>query len=153
MIVTLDQGGADDLDSVMTVMGGAFADRYGEAWTRSQCAGILSMSGVRLVLAHDDDGKIVGFSLYRTVVDDAELLLLAVDPAAQRRGVGKTLLQGFIEDSRSRGADRIHLEVRDGNPAVQLYKAAGFEQANRRTNYYRGRGGGAFDALTFVLSA
>lgn len=152
MTVTLKAGGADDLESVMAVMSAAFAERYGEAWTRSQCAGILPMTGVRLVLARDGDGEVVGFSLYRTVIDDAELLLLAVDPAAQGRGVGRKLLAGFIEDSRSSGANRIHLEVRDGNPAVKLYLAAGFEQANRRTNYYRGRGGGAFDALTFVLA-
>ena len=152
MTITLEQGGADDLDSVMAVMGAAFAERYGEAWTRSQCAGILPMTGVRLVLARDGRKKVVGFSLYRTVIDDAELLLLAVDPEAQRAGVGRRLLDGFIEDSRSSGANRIHLEVRDGNPAVRLYIAAGFEQANRRTNYYRGRGGGVFDALTFVLA-
>lgn len=153
MTVTLDSGGVEDLDSVMVVMGAAFAERYGEAWTRSQCAGILPMTGVRLVLARNGEGEVVGFSLYRTVVDDAELLLLAVDPGAQGRGVGRRLLDGFIADCRSSGAGRIHLEVRDGNPAVRLYVAAGFEQANRRTNYYRGRGGGVFDALTFVLAS
>lgn len=153
MTISLAQGSSDDLDSVMTVMSAAFAERYGEAWTRSQCAGILPMTGVKLVLARYAGGKVVGFSLYRTVVDDAELLLLAVDPAVQGNGVGRGLLDYFIEDARKKGAQRIHLEVRDGNPAVRVYKAAGFEQANRRTNYYRGRGGGAFDALTFVLAA
>lgn len=153
MTVTIDQGSADDLDSVMNVMSSAFADRFGEAWTRSQCAGILPMTGVKLVLARDGRGEAVGFALYRTIVDDAELLLLAVDPQVQRKGVGRKLLNSFIDDARATGAERIHLEVRDGNPAVRIYQAAGFEQANRRTNYYRGRGGGAFDALTFVLTA
>ena len=152
MTILLAQGNADDLDAVMEVMGAAFADRYGEAWTRSQCAGILPMAGVKLLLARDGD-RVVGFSLYRTIVDDAELLLLAVDPGVQGKGVGRNLLRSFIEDARISGAARIHLEVRDGNPAIRVYQAAGFEQANRRRNYYRGRGGGSFDALTFVLSA
>jgi ribosomal-protein-alanine N-acetyltransferase len=147
------QGTADNLDAVMQVMTAAFADRYGEAWTRSQCAGILPMTGVKLMLAEDGEDKVVGFSLYRTIVDDAELLLLAVDPNSQRQGIGRDLLDYFIEDAKKNGAARIHLEVRDGNRAIRLYEAAGFVQANRRRNYYHGRGGGQFDALTFVLSA
>lgn len=153
MSVRLVAGNADDLDSVMAVMTEAFSDRYGEAWTRSQCAGILPMAGVRLVLARDGNEQVLGFSLYRTIAGDAELLLLAVAPQAQHRGVGRDLLGYFVEDAKKNGAERIHLEVRDGNPAVRLYEAAGFEQANRRRNYYHGRGGGQYDALTFVLSS
>ncbi|CAN5220566.1 MAG: ribosomal protein S18-alanine N-acetyltransferase [Pseudomonadota bacterium] len=152
MIVTLSDGCAGDLEAVMQVMTDAFGDRYGEAWTRSQCAGILPMSGVRFVLARDGDDQLVGFSLYRTIIDDAELLLLAVGPQAQRRGVGQSLIKHFVEDAKNRGASRIHLEVRDGNPAVRLYEAMGFVQSNRRRNYYRGRDGSKHDALTFMLS-
>ena len=57
----------DDLDAVMAVMSAAFGSRYGEAWTRSQCAGILPMAGVSLTLARDaDSGRRVGFSLARS---------------------------------------------------------------------------------------
>ncbi len=42
---------ANDLDDVMAVMDAAFGDRFGEAWTRSQCAGILPMTGVSLIVA------------------------------------------------------------------------------------------------------
>lgn len=151
MSVELADGGANDLDMVMQVMSSAFSDRYGEAWTRSQCAGILPMSGVKLTLARDGSA-VVGFSLYRTIAGDAELLLLAVDPAAQGRGAGRRLLEHFIQDARKNGAEKVHLEVRDGNAAIGLYEAAGFVQANRRRNYYQGRNGDRFDALTFVLS-
>ena len=151
MTICLLEGTANDLDSVMHVMTSAFPDLYGEAWTRSQCAGILPMNGVRLTLAQDED-EIVGFSLYRTIVDDSELLLLAVSPSSQHKGIGQTLLRDFIEDSKKNGASKIHLEVRDGNPAIRIYEAAGFEQANRRRNYYHGRDGATFDALTFVLT-
>jgi len=91
--------------------------------------------------------------VYRTVADDAELLLLAVRPEIQGRGVGRDLLGHFIEHSKDNGATRIHLEVREGNPAARVYRAAGFVEANRRRNYYRGREGRQYDALTFVLSA
>jgi [ribosomal protein S18]-alanine N-acetyltransferase len=42
------------------------------------------------------------------------------------------------------------LEVRDGNPAVTMYLAAGFDQAGRRRNYYHAPDGRRFDALTLV---
>lgn len=152
MTVKLIEGGANDLDSVMTIMTAAFDEQYGEAWTRSQCGGILPMAGVQLTLAQDD-GEAVGFSLFRTVADDAELLLLAVAPAAQGRGIGRRLLENFIQNSLTGGASTVHLEVRDGNDAIRVYEAAGFTQTNRRRNYYRGADGKQFDALTFVLTA
>jgi len=39
--VRIETGSSDDLDSVMKVMDSAFGRRFGEAWTRSQLAGIL----------------------------------------------------------------------------------------------------------------
>ena len=149
--VRLVTGGSADLPAVMTIMSAAFAPQFGEGWTRSQCAGILPMSGVSLMLAYDGDREQPrGFSLFRTVAGEAELLLLAVAPAHQRRGIGRTLLEQFVDRARSAGAKRIHLEVRDGNPAVQMYRRAGFIPAGRRPHYYRGSEGRQFDALTFA---
>jgi len=143
-------GGFDDLDGVMRVMTAAFDKRFGEAWTRAQCAGILPMTGVQLTLAEKRE-KIIGFSLHRSIVGDSELLLLAVDPDSQGKGIGRKLLRHFVDSSRKGGATRIHLEVRDGNPAVHLYETAHFQQAGRRRNYYKGNNGEQFDALTFVM--
>lgn len=147
----LAPGDSSELDDVMTVMIEAFHPQYGEAWTRSQCAGILPMTGVSLTIARDSDGgRTLGFSLVRTVADEAELLLLAVKPRFQRQGVARRLLEQFIHRAQADGAVRVHLEVRDGNPAVKMYRAAGFETAGRRLNYYRGNDGSRFDALTLA---
>lgn len=148
----IEPGTSDDLDSVMEVMEAAFGNCYGEAWTRSQCAGILPMAGVSLVLArHGSDHRATGFSLSRNVSDEAELLLLAVAPSHRRRGIGLTLLNNFIDRARSGGVRRVHLEVRDGNPAIGMYRSAGFSAVGRRRNYYHARDGQQFDALTFAL--
>ena len=83
----IETGSSSDIDAVMTVMDQAFGDRFGEAWTRSQLAGILPMGGVSLMLARASDGDdAVGFSLSRTVADESELLLIAVasGPSAAR---------------------------------------------------------------------
>lgn len=149
--VRLRQGGAGDLDQVMRIMTSAFQPCFGEAWTRSQCAGILPMHGVTLTIA-EAGGIAVGFSLVRAVADEAELLLLAVDPVEQRRGIGQSLIDEFIAAALARGAHRLHLEVRDGNPAIELYRASGFSVAGRRRNYYHGPDGEAHDAVTLLLS-
>lgn len=151
--IRLVDGKSSDLAAVMAIMNGAFEARFGEAWTRSQCAGILPMAGVSLVLACDEEQEQpVGFALSRMVADEAELLLLAVAPGHQRRGVGRSLLAQFVERARSAGARRVHLEVRDGNPAVRMYALAGFEPAGRRPNYYRGSDGRQYDAITLAFS-
>ena len=150
-VVTIERGSSDDLDGVMAIMEQAFGTLYGEAWTRSQCAGILPMSGVSLRLANDREaGRPVGFSLIRSVADESELLLIAVDPARQREGVGRLLLDDFVDLARSLGMRKAHLEVRDGNGAMTMYQEAGFTQIGRRRKYYRGSDGSTFDALTFM---
>jgi ribosomal-protein-alanine N-acetyltransferase len=146
---TITDGGLADLATVMAVMNDSFDPRYGEGWTLSQCAGLLPMPGVWLRLG-SLEGRAVGFALARIVADEAELLLLAVAPDAQRRGVGRALLMDFIAGASARGAGRLHLEVRDGNPAIRLYEAAGFALAGRRRNYYRGDDGRYHDALTLA---
>jgi ribosomal-protein-alanine N-acetyltransferase len=151
-MIAIRDARSQDLDAVMEIMSAAFDPKYGEAWTRSQCGGILPMAGVRLMLAQDDNNsQPCGFSLYRTIAGDSELLLLAVSPHAQKAGIGRLLLTQFIDASKKSGADRIHLEVRDGNCAIKLYRSVGFVPVGRRRKYYRGRDGEAHDALTFVL--
>ena len=149
--VRLRPGGVDDLDDVMRVMTSAFRPCFGEAWTRSQCAGIMPMHGVSLTIADGDNGPI-GFSLVRAVADEAELLLLAVAPDEQRRGIGQALLDDFIASALAEGTHRLHLEVRDGNSAIVLYERAGFSLAGVRREYYRGSDGHKRDALTLALN-
>jgi [ribosomal protein S18]-alanine N-acetyltransferase len=149
-VTRLSPGGSSELDPVMAIMEAAFDPKFGESWTRSQCAGILPLSGVLLTLAYGGSGEAEGFSLVRTVADEAELLLLAVAPPSRGRGVGKALLNHFIDHARDRGARRVHLEVRDGNPAVGMYQAFGFGAEGRRPKYYCGRDGSQHDALTMA---
>lgn len=150
--ITISGGDIRDLDEVMRVMDDSFDPMFGEAWTAAQCAGLFPMPGVWLSLARERDGAVTGFALARVVATEAELLLLAVKNDAQRRGVGHALVQRFFDDSKARGADKLFLEVRDGNPAVRLYNAFGFKEIGRRPKYYTGRDGQIYDALTLQKS-
>jgi len=146
--IDLRSGGAADLGTVDAIMQAAFDPRFGEAWTRSQCLGILAMPGVWLTIA-SVDGEAAGFAIARIVADEVELLLLATAPTMRRRGVGSAILRSVMADSLMRGAISLHLEVRDGNGAIALYSQSGFNKVGERKRYYRGSDGQAFDAFTF----
>lgn len=148
-LIELANGGAVDADDVDRIMAIAFDPRFGEAWTRSQCIGILAMPGVWLTLARVD-GAIVGFALSRAIMDEAELLLIAVDPTQRRGGAGAALLRSVVAECHGRGVHKLHLEVRANNPAIALYAAHGFVRVGVRRGYYRAKSGESFDAHTYA---
>lgn len=145
---TIAAGGIDDLGDVMVTMGDAFDPAYGEAWTEAQCAGILGLPGSWLMIARTDSEP-AGFALCRSIADEAELLLIAVRARFRRRGIARALLNETTCQALGQGIRSFHLEVRQGNPAIDLYRGVGFEQVGARLAYYRGRNGRVFDALTF----
>lgn len=80
-----------------------------------------------------------GMVLARTAADEAEVLTLAVDPDARRRGVGRALLDQALATAWDRGAGSMFLEVAaDNAAALALYAAAGFDPIGRRPGYYSG---------------
>lgn len=149
------------LDRIMAVMEAAFDPAYGEAWNRRQVADALTLASTHALVV-DAEGMILpngpaeaapaGFVLTRHVLDEEELLLIAVAPGARRRGVGAALIEHLFEAARSRGVAKIFLEMRRGNPAIQLYRKFGFEPIGERRNYYRMANGERLDAITFARS-
>lgn len=139
----------DDLDQIMAVMEVAFDPQFGEAWNRRQVEDALLLGNCHYGLAMDGD-TCAGFFLSRFGFDEEELLLLGVVPTLRRRGHGAALLEQFLAEAGSRGATRVLLEMRRGNPAEKLYRDHGFEQIGYRPNYYRGKHGDRSDALTFA---
>jgi ribosomal-protein-alanine N-acetyltransferase len=145
------EGDAADIDITMSVMVRAFDPVYGEAWTRGQCLGLMSLPDVWLSLAEEGEGgRLVGFALCRLTFDEAELLLLAVDPDRRRSGVGTALIARTCDQATARGARRLLLEVRDDNPAMALYRGAAFDPIGRRAGYYKGPDGSRRDAITLA---
>lgn len=132
----------------MPVMQSAFPPDFGEAWTASQLTALMMLPGSTLIVA-EMDGRVVGFALSRCVLDECELLLLAVDPTVRRRGVGSAILQQVKQDAAAQGACHLMLEVRESNSqALALYGRAGFNEVGRRRNYYRTLDGLLLDALS-----
>ena len=51
--------------------------------------------------------------------------------AYRGKGIGSQTLEFFAAEAKKLGARTIHLEVNHGNPAIELYRRAGFEDHNR----------------------
>lgn len=146
----------DDVDRIMAVMTAAFEPTYGEAWNRRQVEDALNFGNCHYYIL-DSQGhppsegdSAAGFSLSRTGYEEEELLLIAVDPLWRGRGLGKSILESLRVAAVNRGAKRLLLEMRKGNPAESLYKSFGFYSIGERRDYYRTPGGERLDAITFA---
>jgi ribosomal-protein-alanine N-acetyltransferase len=90
------------------------------------------------------ENEIIGFVVGRLVpggeIDvrmDAEIYNIAVVSEHRNTGNGQRLLDEFLQISSERGAKNIWLEVRESNfPAIAFYRKNGFEQVQRRPNFY-----------------
>lgn len=87
------------------------------------------------------NGQVIGYAIYHVVVDEAEILNIAIAPDYQGKGYGRELLDDLVNTLTKR-AKRLFLEVRASNDtAIQLYDSAGFVEICLRTNYYQTKNG------------
>lgn len=96
------------------------------------------------------DGEVIGYGIYHIVVDEAEILNIAIAPNYQGKGYGCELLDHLVE-TVSNKAKRFFLEVRATNDtAIQLYDSAGFVEICLRTDYYQ-TANGPEDAILMAM--
>ena len=147
-----------DVDQIMVVMQRAFDPVWGEAWNRKQVKDALTFPTTFCVLM-DHAGQdpttskqvAAGFILTRYVAGEEELLLIAVAPEHRKRGLGRKLIDQMAQNARTRGAEKVFLEMRYNNPAEGLYRQVGFEPIGKRSNYYLMADGRRIDAITFAM--
>ena len=114
-------------------------------WTAAEFTAFLAEPSTILVAGPD------GFALGRIAGPEAELLTLAVEPMARRRGTGRRLVAAFEGEAARRGAAEALLEVAATNqPARALYAVLGYAEVGRRRGYYRRAGAPAIDALVLA---
>lgn len=137
-----------DLEQVLLVDVRAFSRH----WPAEDFAAELVNPMTSIWLAEDDEGPL-GYAHVRVILDEAELLNLAVLPGRRRGGAGRALLQLAEAEAHAAGAVRCFLEVRRDNvAAVGLYLGAGWEQVGIRKGYYSADGADAL-VLSKVLEA
>ena len=121
------------------------AAAFDTPWSARSLAGFMSDAGAITLMAGEPPQ---GFILIRAMAGEAEVLTLAVDPAARRKGIARTLVEAAALAAREAGAASLFLEVAADNfAALSLYRGCGFGEVGRRAGYYRRGEGPAMDAL------
>ncbi|MBP8294737.1 MAG: ribosomal protein S18-alanine N-acetyltransferase [Burkholderiales bacterium] len=105
-------------------------------WTEDNFKDALAAGN--LCLVGEQDGALVACAVLQLAGGEAELLTMAVLPAARRMGLGRQLLRELIARAAANRAAAIWLEVRESNAAaISLYREAGFAEIGWRKGYYR----------------
>ena len=88
-------------------------------------------------LVAECDRQVVGYVGSQSVIDEADMMNIAVSPDYRRMGIAREMINRLIAVLAERGVCSLTLEVRTSNSgAIELYKQLGFELAGVRPNYY-----------------
>lgn len=88
-----------------------------------------------------DSQNLMGLGSYWSILEEAHITILAIDPIYRRQGFGQFLLVTLLASAHKEGLERSTLEVRISNQsALNLYRKVGFREAGRRKRYYQDTG-------------
>ncbi len=122
----------EDVDRIVELEKEIFVD----AWEACDFENSFEVDDMVFLVA-ESDGEIVGYCGMWVIVDNCEILNIAVSDRYRGRGIGESMLRQMIDTGRERGAVTFTLEVREGNdPARNLYDKYGFRIVGRRKAYY-----------------
>lgn len=112
----------------------------GWSWTAPRVLRSIDDAETNVVVVREAAGGLAAFGLMKYQEDAAHLLLLAVQPAQQRQGLGRALVGWLEACARVAGLARIHLEAREGNAAARaFYARLGYREVQQVAGYYSGR--------------
>ena len=122
----------EDLDQVMAIEEEVFSD----PWTKEGFFTFLIRKD-SMFLVVEEKGKIIGYLGSLMVLDESDILNIAVRPDRQREGIGRFMLESMFRLSFDCGIRFVHLEVRESNEtAIRLYGRCGFQPDGLRKDYY-----------------
>ena len=121
-----------DFDEIVAIEEAVFTD----AWMRDDFETALTVKE-QVFLVAEKGSRVVGYCGMWVIVDNGEIMNVAVAENARRQGIAERMLLLLMEEGRRRGAVAFQLEVRESNDAARtLYRKLGFEDVGRRKSYY-----------------
>ena len=110
---------------------------FSDPWSEKSVASELT-NPLSLWLVAVEGDQTVGYVGSQTVLDESDMMNIAVSPDFRRQGIAQMLVNALVEALARKGSHSLTLEVRASNdPAKQLYEKLGFQQVGIRKNYYR----------------
>ncbi len=128
-------GISDDINAIAELDEAGFDSR--EKWSPEVWAAELHAAGRFTLVWADRDDRVMAVALFQVIAEVADLNRIIVARQYRGMGVASELLQAGIAEAVRRGANRMLLEVKDGNEAaLTLYENFGFQEIADRPNYY-----------------
>ncbi len=125
--------GIQDIDEMLKIEKKAFIRH----WNKQIFIDELSAENGHYI-AISSEGKMLGYSGFRHVLDEAHITTLAVDKKQRKKGIGSTLISKLLSDAAEMKITQLFLEVRQSNAAaLALYQKLGFKVIDRRREYYQ----------------
>ena len=110
---------------------------FSDPWSENSVAGELNNPLAHWLVALEGD-TVAGYIGSQTVLDETDMMNVAVHPEHRRKGIAEALVKALVADLQEIGSHALTLEVRASNDgAIALYQKLGFDQVGRRRNYYR----------------
>ena len=111
-------------------------DTFSDIWSEGTYKNHKDGKGQSYYVAKTD-GKVAAYCVVMQVLDECEILRIAVGKPYRRNGIGEKLLVTAMKKASEAGARLFYLEVRESNqPAINLYRKLGFTETGRRDAYY-----------------
>ena len=110
---------------------------FSDAWSRQSFIDEIDNENSVFIVVKKED-KIVAYSGFWYIVDDAQIMNVAVDIAYKGMKISHILMKEMIQRARDKNMATMSLEVRVSNEiAINLYKGYGFEIVGVRKQYYQ----------------
>ena len=109
---------------------------FSDPWSENSIASELDNPLSCWLVALEGE-TVTGYVGSQTVLDETDMMNIAVHPDFRRQGVARALIEALTVQLKKRGSRALMLEVRASNaPARTLYETLGFSQVGKRRNYY-----------------
>ena len=122
-----------DVPAVAELERKCFSDPWSERSVAAELENPLSLWLVALL-----GRTVVGYVGSQSVMEQADMMNIAVNPDYRRQGIAESLIERLVSELKDKQVSSLTLEVRASNaPAIALYRKLGFSQVGKRPNYYR----------------
>ena len=110
---------------------------FSAPWSENSISSELTNPLSCWLVALDGD-RVAGYVGSQTVLDESDMMNIAVDPQYRRQGIARALVEDLVKCLARKESRCLTLEVRASNAgAIALYGKLGFVQVGLRKNYYR----------------
>jgi ribosomal-protein-alanine N-acetyltransferase len=141
--LTIQKMDIQDLDEVISIESSFSGAPWSKGMFLEEMRNPLACCFV-MTMEDQSRQRVIGFICFRNVAEESELLNICVHPDYRQLGVGKRLMEFYVESCRCSGIKTFHLEVHSSNQsAIDLYQMFAYEASGVRKKFYQGK----FDAL------